>query len=126
MRSRRCHGGQAVRHDDGRASAHEVLECILHQRLALGVQCACGLVEHQDRCVGEDGAGDGHALTLAAGEFHTALAHERIKAAGQAIDELERVGKLGGTADLILGGVGAAIGYVLADGTWNSSASCGT
>ena len=36
------------------------------QRFALGVECAGGFVEQQDRAVGEDGAGDGDALALAA------------------------------------------------------------
>jgi hypothetical protein len=47
-----------------------------------------GFVEEQDRPVGEDGAGDGDALALTAGQAHAALAQVGVVALGQARDEL--------------------------------------
>ena len=40
------HGGQAVRHHNGGAPAHQVLERLLHQRLGLAVKGRGRLVEH--------------------------------------------------------------------------------
>ena len=55
----------------------------LHQRLALGVERAGRLVEQQDRRVAQDGAGDGDALALAAGQRHAALAEQGVVALRQ-------------------------------------------
>ena len=40
-------GGQAVGDDDGGAPDHEAVQCGLHQRLALRVQRAGGLIQQQ-------------------------------------------------------------------------------
>ena len=42
--------------------------------------------------IGEDRAGEGDALALAAGERQTALADHGVEAVGQRLDELERAG----------------------------------
>ena len=60
--------------------AHEHVERVLHEAFALAVERAGGLVEDEDGRVFQDGAGDGDALALAAGEFHAALADERAVA----------------------------------------------
>ena len=68
------HGRQAVGDDDGGAALHQMLERRLHQRLAFGVERRGRLVEQQDRRVAQDGAGNGDALALAAGQRHAAFA----------------------------------------------------
>ena len=64
------------------------------------VERAGGLVEDQDARVLEDGAGDGDALLLAAGEFQAALADAGVVALGQAQDEVVHLGEAGGVLDL--------------------------
>lgn len=112
----RRHGGQAMCHHNGGAATHQVLERLLHQRLGLAVQGRRRLVEHQDRRVGQDSAGNGHALALAARNADAALAHHGVKATGQAIDKLGRVGQARCLANLLVSGVGAAVGDILANG----------
>ena len=105
-----------MRHHNGGASAHQVLESLLHQRLGLTVQGRRRLVEHQNRRVSENGTGDGHALALAARKLNAALAHHGVKATGQAVDKLSRVGQARSLANLFVGGVRAAVGDILANG----------
>ena len=56
--------------------------------LDLDVDGAGGVVEHQDRRVDEQGAGDGDALALAARQGVAALADDGVVALGQLPDEL--------------------------------------
>ena len=83
---------------------------------AFGVEVAGGFVEDQDLRVGEDGAGDGDALPLAAAELHAALADERVVAVGQCVDELVGVGDRGGAADVVGRRAAVAVGDVRGDG----------
>ena len=73
-------GGQPMRDHERGAVAHELLERVLHQPLALRIERAGGLVEQQDRRILEDGARDGDALLLAAREPRAALAEEGVVA----------------------------------------------
>ena len=77
-----------------------------------GVDGGRGVVEHEDPGVVEQGAGERHALALAARERQAPLADAGVVAVGQGVDE--PVGLRGGRggADLLLGGVGAAVGDV--------------
>ena len=104
-----------MRHHNGGAPAHQVLERFLHQRLGLAVEGRRRLVEHQNRRVSENGTGDGHALALAARKLNAALAHHGVKATGQAVDKLSRVGQARSLANLLVGSVGAAVGDIFAD-----------
>src|SRR5579871_3330382 len=65
-------GGEAVGDADAGLADHQFIEGILDEALAFGVQRAGGLVQDEDGGVAQDGAGDGEALFLAAGE-HDAL-----------------------------------------------------
>ena len=99
-------GGQAVGDDQRGAALHEHpqagVDCLLH----LDVDGAGGVVEHQDRRVDEQGAGDGDALALAARQRVAALAHHGVVAVGQLPDELVGPGGRGGRLDLGEVGVG--------------------
>ena len=73
-------------HDDGLAVvAIELLQQRQHFRGRLAVEVAGGLIAHQQRRVRHDGARDGHALLLAAGQF-AGLCTARSASA----DELQR------------------------------------
>ena len=62
------HRAQAVRDDDHRAALADRRHVALEDRLALVVERAGRLVEDQDARIGEQRAGDGDALALAAAE----------------------------------------------------------
>ena len=58
--------GQAVRQDQCGAPGHQPVERLLDDRLVLGVDGRERFVQHQDRRVTQQRAGDGEALALAA------------------------------------------------------------
>ena len=87
MRSALQDRGQAVGDDQGGAALHGLVQGALDQALVLGVQGAGGLVQQQDRRVADQGAGDGQALALAAGEGAAALAQRRVEALRQGVEE---------------------------------------
>ena len=78
----------------GGAVAQQRFETLPHDLFGLGVEIAEGLVEQNDWCVAQHGAGDGDALPLPAGKTEAAPAYRRVVALGQAFDELGRVGRL--------------------------------
>ena len=91
----------------------------MYDSLALRVQGRGRLVQQQDRGVPDDGPGDGDSLLLAAAELHPLLAALRVVPVLKILDEVVRVGALGGFND----GVHVrllialqAISYVLPDG----------
>ena len=62
----RADGRQAVRDDDRRAPAHDLLERALEARLGVRVDARGRLVEHEQRRVAVDGARERDELPLAA------------------------------------------------------------
>ena len=71
-------------------SRGDAVERRLDLALGVDVERRGRLVEDQDRRRLEDGAGDGDALLLAAGEFQAALADLGLVAVGQRLDEVGR------------------------------------
>ncbi len=59
---------QLVRNGNGGAAAGRAVEGLLHDALGVRVERAGGLVEEQHRGLGDDAAGNGDALLLAAGQ----------------------------------------------------------
>jgi len=86
------HGGQAVRNDQRRALAlvavQRAVERRLHHALALGVQCAGGLVQQEQWWVLEQCPCNGDALALAARQAHAALAQKGVVAVGQRAEKV--------------------------------------
>ena len=89
----RAHRREAVGDHDRGAPLHQPLHRLLDQRLRLRVEARGRLVQDQDRRIGQEGAGHGHALALAARQLHAALAHQGAVALGQAHDEVVRIGE---------------------------------
>ena len=108
------HGRQAVRDDDRRAPCHQLLERLLHEQLARGVERARRLVEQQNRRILENRACDRDALPLSARQPHAALAEERVVALRQRAQELVRFGGTRRGFDLGVAGIGPAVADVLA------------
>ena len=103
-------------HDHGGAAFHQAGQRLLHQPLGLVVERGGGLVEDEDGRVLEDGAGDGHALSLATGEPRTAIADDRLVAVRQLADEVVGVGRPCGCLQLLVARVESAVADVLLDG----------
>src|SRR5690348_6687020 len=109
-----AHGGEAVGDDDNGAAAHQVLQSRLHQSLGLAVQGGSGFVEDEDGGILEQGASNGNALALPAGQANAALADHGFVAFGQSFDEVVGQGCLGGFHYTLLGNSGLAVGDVVA------------
>ena len=95
--------------------AAERLQAVLDQRLALAVEARRRLVEDQNPRIGEDGAGDRHALPLPARQLDPALPDDRVVLLVEALDELVGVRDVADGADLLQRGVLAAVADVVAD-----------
>ena len=79
-------GGDAVADEDGGAAEHLLPEAGEDLLFGVGVYTRQGIVQNQDAGVAEEGAGDGGALLLAAGEGDAALADDGLEAAGKVED----------------------------------------
>ena len=106
---------QMVRDDDRGAAGHEVLERLDDRLFGRRVERGRRLVENQNRRVADDGAGDGDALALAAGEGHAAVADHGRVALRHRHDEVVRVGELGRAHGRFGIRIRAAVGNVLPD-----------
>src|SRR5262249_45837617 len=103
--------------DDQRAaSGQDLIERFLQLALALRIEVAGGLVEHQDRSLRENGSGQADPLLLPAAEDNAALADPRVVAISQLADESVGLSDLGGKDDLVAGGAWSSDADVLQDG----------
>jgi hypothetical protein len=97
----------------GGAPRHQPVERFLDHRLILRIDRRERLVQYQDRRVAQEGAGDGDALALAAGELDAPLAHQGGVAPGQGHDEVVGIGGARRGLQLRLAGLGLAEAQVL-------------
>src|SRR6185437_6516787 len=82
-----AHGGEPVGDGDHGAAAHQAGERLADDFLGFTVERRGGFVEQEERRVLEEGAGDGDALALAAGELDAAVADDGAHALRQLLDE---------------------------------------
>ena len=82
-----------------------------------------GLVQDQQRRVGQEGAGDGDQLLLAGADVAALVVDDRVVAVRQGVHEPVDVGGLGGGLDLVLAGLRPAVRDVLA-GWCRGTARC--
>ena len=92
-------GGDAVGNEDGGAAAHYVAQVVEDFVFGVGVDAGEGVVEDEDFGIANEGAGDGGALLLAAGEGDAAFADHGVVAFGEGFDVGGDVGGFGGAAD---------------------------
>jgi hypothetical protein len=76
-------GREAVGDDEGGAVLHQVFEGLLHEFFGGRIEGARGFIKNEDGRVLEQGAGDGDALALAAGELYAALPYEGLQSFGE-------------------------------------------
>ena len=88
-----AHCGETVGDDDDGAAAHDRAHVALDDALALVVERRGRFVEDEDARIGDQRAGDGDALALAAGEIGAALLDDRVVALRQLGDELVGAGE---------------------------------
>ena len=96
-----AHRREAVGDEDDRRRfpRDERVQGPLDLGLGLRVERGRRLVQEQELRVPEEGARDGDALLLAAGDAHAALADVRVVARGEVADELVRERRLRGRGD---------------------------
>ena len=107
---------------DHRLAFHQAVQAFLNGRFHFRVQCRGSFVQHQDRRVLEQHAGDGNALTLAAGQLDAAFTDLSIHAApALAVIEGGDEGIGAGLAyclpELVVAGIGFAVAQVVTDRT---------
>lgn len=107
------HRCQAMGDDERRAAVHQTVKRLLHQRLAFGVERGGCLVKQQHGRVLQDGAGNGDALALAAGERDAAFADFGLITLVQPGDEFVGLRGKSCSADLVARGSGTAEGDVV-------------
>src|SRR5438105_4096540 len=102
-------------YEKGRTPDHETLHRVHDARLRSDVKRARRFVKHEDGCVPEKGAGEGHALTLAAGKSRTPFPHRGVVSVRETRDEAMRIGRTGGGDDLSCARLRSRICDVFAD-----------
>ena len=95
-------GRKPVCDDQNSFGLHHPNERVLDQRFNLAIKRACGLIQHQDWRIFQDGARQCNTLALPAGQFDAALAQMRVIAAAALKilkfgDKLIGFGLLGGS-----------------------------
>src|SRR5262249_31021198 len=107
---------QPVRDDKRGAALAEMFHGFTHLEFGFGVEGGSRLVEQYDGCILDKGAGDSHALALAARELQAVLANGRVVASRKRDDEIVCIGSFCGRHDLVLAGAWLAKLNVFANG----------
>jgi hypothetical protein len=81
-------GIETVRDDEDGASLHQLPRGLFEQGFGLWVETGGGFVEDKERRVPEEGAGEGEALRLSAGETRAAFADDGLVFFGERLDEI--------------------------------------
>ena len=102
--------------EDDRRFALELVDRLRELLGGLGVEVARGFVEDEELRLLEEGAGDGDALFLAAGEADAVLAEPGLVALGQLFDRVVDLGGAAGGDDLLEARVRARHAEVVVDG----------
>ena len=100
---RQRHGGRPVGHDEGGGVGEDLAQPGLDAFLGVDVQRRERVVEDQHLGPGGDGAGQGDALPLAAGQAQALLADQGVHAVGQGVGEV----RLGDVEGLLQGRLAA-------------------
>ncbi|KAH0427646.1 hypothetical protein KCU90_g7146, partial [Aureobasidium melanogenum] len=103
------HGRETVRDDQRGAVLRGIVESLLDQPLAGGIERAGCFVEQQDGRILQDRACDRNALALSTRQSHATLAEKSIVALRQFFDETGRGGHIGSPLHLRQGGIRRAV-----------------
>ena len=101
--------------DERGAAAHEALHRFHDRAFGFQIHRTGGFVQDEHGRILEKGAGNGNALTFAAGQAHAALTDQGLIALRETENEIVRIGGLGGSGDVVCAGAGPGVGDVLGD-----------
>ena len=87
-------------------------ESLLHQLLALGIECRGSLVKNQNLGVTQHRTGNAQSLTLTTRELHTSVAHIGVVSRLGLHNEVVGIGNLRRRNNLLLGGILTSHSYV--------------
>ena len=111
-----CNRRQAMGDGEGGAILADPVERLQDVLLGPGVERTGCLVQHQDRRVLHQRAGNRDPLLFAARQFQAPLADLGVEPVGQAVDERQDCGIARGRDYLVLARILAAIGDIVTDG----------
>src|ERR1700722_2512524 len=111
----RAHRRKPMRDDQRSAAAHQPFESLQNQALALRIERTGGFVQNQDGRVAQNGAGDGHALALTAGQLDAAFADAGLIALRKGTYKIMGVGLTGRFDDLGFRSARPAVSDVVQD-----------
>jgi hypothetical protein len=109
-------GVEAMGNGDGGASLHQFAGGFFEQGFGFRVERGGGFVENQNRRVFEEGAGEGEALGLSAGEAGAAFADDGFIFFGQRFDEVMQACGFGGLDNFFVSRIRFAEADVFGDG----------
>ena len=101
-----ANGRESMGDDERGAAAHQVAQPFLDQGLGFGIEAGRGFVENQDARIGQNRAGDGDALLLAAGELDAAFADDGVVGFWKALGKFVDAGDAARGENFLLGGIG--------------------
>ena len=104
---------QSMRNDEARPPRQHLLNRVLNQLFRLRINRGRGFVQHENRRIRQNRAGEGNQLFLTGGEAVAALANVRLIAILHVADEGFRADHAGGFRDFLVGGIGAAVADVI-------------
>ena len=107
------HRRKPVSNHQGGPPRHEMIQRVLNQGLALGIQTGGRLIQNQDRRFPQHDPCDGDSLALAGAEGHAPLPDDLLIAVREPRDELMGVGHPGRFPNLQIGRAEPAVGQVL-------------
>ena len=93
-----------MRDHNDRATRRQLAKGALDERLVLGVGKRCGLIEHHDRRVFKDCAGECHALDLATRKVRPAGAEHGVDALRELGHDIVALGRGEGRAHFVVSG----------------------
>lgn len=112
----RTNGGQPVGDDQCRAASGQTVKGALDAGFRHAVQRGGGLIQYQNGRGLQKHPGDGHPLLLPAGEQRAPLTHIGVEPVGHGADIVVDLRLPRRLLYLGVGGVGAAVANILADG----------
>ena len=104
-----------MRDDNARPARHDALQRILDQGFGFAIERTGGFVQNQNTRVFQNHTRQGDTLFFAAAQTVAALAHDRVVALGERVDERVGFGDACGGDDLVVRGIAPAVGDVLGD-----------
>jgi len=102
--------------DHNSALGLQTAEGLLDVLFVLGIDAGGRLIQEENRCPLEKGAGNGDSLPFSSGEKHSPLAYDRLVAFRKRYNELMSVGCCCRPDDLFMTGLGISQAQVILHG----------